>query len=116
MDAELVKLILWIIGTIVGVVWGWAKARYHLKEGKKAKLIEITEKAVLQIYEEFVREAKALSEDGKLSMEDITLARGQAWNRACDIAKGHGIDFAKEVSLHYFPVIIDKIIKSVKKN
>ncbi len=114
MDAELVKIILWIIGTVVAMIWGWAKARWHLKEGKRKVIVSIVEEAVIKTYDEFVRALKAKGE-GKLDTKDIKAARDAAWRRAKKIGKEKGIDFAKEVAKEYFPVLIDKVIKSVKK-
>ena len=43
---------------IIVAVWGWAKAKYHLAEGKNRKIAEIVEESVVLIYR---RDSNSLS-------------------------------------------------------
>jgi hypothetical protein len=84
-------------------------------KGLKEEAIEAVSAAVGKTYNEFVREAKAAWEDGKLTDEEKKHARELAYTSAIEIAKGpvktyllnHGKDW-----------IMDKVedIISAKKN
>ena len=118
MDQSTVNLILGVVGILAGLafkIWLAVKAKYKLAEGNKGKAFEIAEQAVKQTYDTIVREAKSKAADGKLSKEDITDALNNAWANAVNIGKEKGFDFAKHVAREYFPVLVDKAIKLVKK-
>jgi len=115
MDADLFKLIIQGAVTLILIIWGVVKAKYHLAEGKKGKIFESVEEGVKNSFDIFVKETKDKNEDGKLSKDEIQTALDIAWNKSKEVAKQKGIDLAKELSREYFPVLVDKVIKSLKK-
>lgn len=100
---------------VVLVVLGFLAAKFGWKKKKWGKVIQAVEKAVNTIYIEFVREAKLKNEDGKLSKEEMKKALEDAWNMTKEDLLSQGIDLAKWISKEYFPVVVDKILKTVKK-
>jgi len=100
---------------IVLVVLGFLATKFGWKKKKWGKIIQSVEKAVNTIYVEFVREAKLKNEDGKLSKEEMKKALEDAWNMTKEDLLAQGIDLAKWIAKEYFPVVVDKILKTVKK-
>jgi len=104
------------IWLVVLVVLGFLAAKFGWKKKKWGKIIQAVEKAVNTTYVEFIREAKLKSPDHKLSKEDMKKALEDAWNMTKADLMSQGIDLAKWVAKEYFPVIVAKILKAVKKN
>lgn len=104
------------LATVIALIWGIAKAKFHLDEGNKKEAAGIAEVAVKATYDEVVRDLKKSHEDGKLTKDEIAHAGKVAFAKAVEIGKAKGFDFAKIVSMEYFPVVADKIIKALKKN
>jgi hypothetical protein len=112
-----VKCALVVIPIIAFSIWGIIKAKLKLNKGKQAKITAIIEQAVVEVYMEFVRVLKrgeTGEQNNKLTIAQINEARRRAWLKAIEIAKREGINLANEIDENYFPVLIDKIIKSLK--
>ncbi len=116
MSQELLTAVLKIVAILIPIVWAIIKVKFHFDNEKNAAVMVIVEQAVNEVYLEFVREAKDKDENGKLSLEEIKIARDKAWTKALEIASSRGVNLVEEVGKEYFPVLIDKVIKSVQKN
>jgi len=103
------------IWLVVLVVLGLLAAHFGWKKKKWAKIIQAVEKGVNTVYVEFIREAKATAADGKLTNEQMKEALDKAWQLTKDDLLKQGIDLAKWITREYFPVVVDKILKAVKK-
>jgi Sec-independent protein translocase protein TatA len=109
---------LWeVVFTIIMLILGFLAAKFGWNKKKWGKIIKSVEKAVNTVYVEFVREAKLKAKEagGKLSKEDMKKALGDAWEMTKEDLQKQGIDLAKWVAKEYFPVVVDRIIKKVKK-
>jgi len=104
------------LASVIAFIWGIAKVKFHLDEGNKKEAASIAEIAVKATYDEFVRDAKASHQDGKLTKDEIAHAGKMAFGKAVEIGKAKGFDFAKIVSAEAFGVVADKVIKALKKS
>lgn len=118
---ELNTDILTIVGSILGLVWTYygRKAILHIIESlsqKERYRIAFTslEAGVEQAYQQYVREAKASSPNGKLGTEQEKEARRRAFALAQDIAMKQGIDLLPTLGKECIDVLIVKIVKSLK--
>ena len=113
----LVELILEVFALVFGLVWSWVQTQKWFVAKKDSKIVAIIEKAVQQVYDEFVREIK-YGPDGKtrekLTVVQICEARDKAWAKAEEIAKAEGLNFAKAVTTEYWPILLDKVINGIK--
>jgi len=101
---------------IILVVLGFLAAKFGWKKKKWGKIIQAVEKAVNTTYVEFVREAKLKQgSGGKLSKDDMKKALEDAWDMTKADLLAQGIDLSKWIAKEYFPVVVDKILKAVKK-
>lgn len=103
---ETKTLLISILGLVVAAI-------LRLKAVQKYKLeraLQCLEAAVRVTYEEYVRAAKAASEDGKLTTDQRQEALRQALDRAGDYARVEGVDLLKYYAIEYLPVIVEKII------
>lgn len=108
---------LWeVIMAIIAAIVGFFAAKYKWTKQKWGKIIKSAEVAINTVYREFIREAKARNEDGKLTADEIKEALGKAWELTKEDLKKQGIELAKYVSQEYFPVLVDKVLKAFKKN
>ena len=112
---EILTLVFKIVVIVVPVLWALVKTKLKLDNDKAAKITGIVEIAVQETYFEFVREVKKNSSDGKLTAVEIKDARKKAWEKAKEIGKKQGLELAGCVAEEYFPVLIDKAIKKLKK-
>ena len=109
-DVQLWEL---IVGVVV-FVWGVVKTKYALGEKMDARIKEFLEMGVQETYDTFVREAKANSSNGKLTVEQIKRARDEAWNAAQEYAKDKGVDLAKRIAAERLPALLTAIVHRFK--
>jgi Sec-independent protein translocase protein TatA len=107
---------LWeVVFTIVMLILGVLATKFGWDKAKWGKIIKSVETAVNTVYVEFIREAKLKNVDHKLTKEETQEALKRAWELTKDDLAKQGIDLAKWITQEYFPVIVDKVIKLVKK-
>jgi hypothetical protein len=85
------------------------------KLGLKEDAIESISAAVSKTYEDFVREAKAAAEDGKLDAGERKHARDLAYNSALEIAKGPVKTFILNEGKDWFMGKVEDVIAAKKK-
>lgn len=105
---EVVFTIVMIILGILATKFGWDKAKW-------GKVIKAVETAVRTVYVELVREAKLKNVDHKLTKEETLEALEMAWKLTKEDLAKQGIDLAVWITKEYFPTVVDKVIKLVKK-
>jgi Sec-independent protein translocase protein TatA len=107
---------LWeVIFTIVMIIIGILATKFGWDKAKWGKIIKAVETAVRTVYIEFVREAKLKNVDHKLTKEEVEESLKRAWDLTKDDLAKQGIDLAVWITKEYFPTIVDKVIKLVKK-
>lgn len=107
---------LWeLLATVVVIVWGAVKAKYNLDARWGREVTELLEMGAQKAYDEFVRDAKAKNPKGKLTAAQVKEARTHAWEAAREFAKERGIDLAKRVAAERIPVLITKVVNSLKR-
>lgn len=106
---------LWeLIAGVVVFVWGVVKAKYALGEKMDARIEEFLEMGVQKAYDTFVRSAKATSNSGKLTVEQINQARDEAWKAAQEYARVEGVDLAKRIAAERLPALLTAIVHRFK--
>lgn len=111
---EILNILFKAMVVLVPIIWAIVKTKLNLDKRTENKIEQIMEKAVNDVYIEFVRDKKAESENGKLSKEQILEAQESAWQKTVDLSEKNGINIVDHVSKKYFPVLIDKIIGKMK--
>lgn len=107
---------LWeLVGTIIVIIWGAVKTKYHFDEKLGKEITELLEMGAQKAYDEFVRDAKTKNPRGKLSAAQIKEARDRAWEAAKEYAKDRGIDLAKKVAAERIPVLISNVVNRLKR-
>ena len=108
------EVVLAIVLAILGIVaakLGWNKKKW-------GHIIKVVQSNVQTVYMNWVREAKVKAKEkgGKLSKEDMLKALQEAWDLSKQQLMNEGIDLAKWIAREYFPVIVNKLIKTAKKD
>jgi hypothetical protein len=106
---------LWeVCAAAIIAVWGIIKV-YLIKKNKKlSKIIEAVEIATTELYTE-ARKAKMTDPKNKLPVAKIKEFKASAIARASEILETYGIDLFSELTEEYVPVMIDKVVQSLKK-
>jgi hypothetical protein len=86
----------------------------HWKNAASEKAVKFISAAVLNTYVTYVREAKARSEDKKLTEDDRLAAMQMAKDCAISMAREEGFDLLKAVGREYLPVLIEWAIGRLK--
>lgn len=107
-----------LVFTLLTIIIGAIATKYGLDKKKWWKIIKAVEKAVQTVYVEFIRDLKLKNKEsgGKLTADQMKEALQRAWDLAKDDLAQQGIDLAKWIAKEYFPVVVDKIIKTLKKS
>lgn len=106
---------LWeVVGAIVAAIWLIVKQKIKMDEDWQVRLTGFIEAGVQVTYDEFIRQAKKASADGKLTPEQINEARGKAWDAAKVFARDQGIDLVKQVAAEQIPVLITRVANGMK--
>ncbi len=107
---------LWeLVFSIVVVIWGAVKTKYHFDEKLGKEVTELLEMGAQKAYDEFVRDAKNKNPKGKLTAAQIKEARDKAWEAAKEFGKQRGIDLAKKVAAERIPVLISNVVNKLKR-
>ena len=119
--AILVSVATAVIGVIGKVVNDWSK-----REEEKAKLIqglnakeeaiEALEMGIAKTQAEFVDGIKAIAKDGKLSKDEILMAKGLATKAAFEIATGPALTYLAGLTTDATYGIIEWLLGSKKEN
>lgn len=88
--------------------WGW------VRKWRLDRAVECLAAGVRETYEEYVREIKKASEDGKLTDEERSFAMRMALEKAKSYALNAGFDLLKVYAEEYLPVLVERIIGSQK--
>jgi hypothetical protein len=107
-----------VVTSVLGCVWAFFKSSdwfRALRDRRYFKALEALEAGVEVTYRTYVRAIKEAREDGKLTEEEIAVARQRARAAAIEFGRMKGIDVLREVGEEYVNLWIGKIVKRAKQ-
>ncbi|MFC1735129.1 hypothetical protein ACFL1X_03365 [Candidatus Hydrogenedentota bacterium] len=105
------------VGAIVAMAWTALKGQVFFERVRSQrywKAVKCLESGVVFTYENYVREIKAASSDGKLTVDERRRARKTAIEKAKEYGWDHGIDVLRELGRDYVPVLVERIVGRLK--
>ena len=105
--------------TVGGTLFAWLAKMMVAKAGEdqaKKDAILALEAAVSATYEEFVRQTKQATADGKLSDAERKAARNMAITKAKEIATGAGLKLLKSWGAPILESLVEKIVSKMKES
>lgn len=106
-----------VILSIAGALWTVIRASTwytNLKDQKYSKAVECLEGGVQVAYQTYVQAIKDAKGDGKLTVEEVALARKKATEAAMAFGASRGIDVAAQLGEAYIGIWIEKLIAKLK--
>lgn len=117
-NVELVEAVISVVAILVGALWSAGKSSElfeRLKDKKWMVALQAVEAGVEHSYRTYVGEKKKAREDGKLTQEEVKLARKIALNSAKTFAMTQGIDILKTLGEEYLDYWITQAVSDAKK-
>lgn len=105
----------YILAGIVAVV-GIVKKKYATKLERYEKGVLFLETGCKEVWDETVKDLKKNAQDGKLTKDERKKAFETAKAKAVSYAKEDGWNLLKIVADQAIPAIVDRILKSKKKD
>lgn len=105
------------VGALATTLWAWFKASAWFRicrQERYKKAVQALEAGVDATFRSYVQAIKEGREDGKLTREEMRLARKRAKDAAVEIGKTRGVDVLTEIGSEYLDVLIARIVKSLK--
>lgn len=106
-----------LVTAILGSIWTAFRSSdfYRRAQNERyAAAIQALEAGVELTYRTYVRSIKEAREDGKLTNEEMRLARRRAREAAIEFGRTRGIDVLKELGADYVDLLIAKLVKNLK--
>jgi hypothetical protein len=106
-----------LVTAILGSVWTAFRSSEFYSRARNERYgaaLEALEAGVELTYRTYVRSIKESREDGKLTQEEMRLARRRAREAAIEFGRTRGIDILKELGANYIDLIIAKQVKNLK--
>jgi hypothetical protein len=115
-NPDIVGAILLGIAAVVPFLWKLAKTKWTWlqKQLEKTELDELAEGVVAEVYQEFVRDIKAKSDDGKLTSEEKKEAMDKAIAKFRELAKNSMWPAAKALAEPVLKSLLEKAINRMK--
>jgi type II secretory pathway pseudopilin PulG len=115
---NLLETIIGVVVSLVGIVATAALTKFKQKvkfDIQTSMAFDKVTEAVRRVYEEYVREIKKASADGKLTEEEKANARTMALKYTLEIARGTEVEsFVGSLSQWAFHALIEKAVNSLK--
>ena len=99
-----------VIGALLAAVTGLVVRWSWVKKLRLEQAVQCISAGVRETYEEYVRETKKASEDGKLTAEERDAAMRMALAKARSYAREKGFDLLKIYAAEFLPVLAERII------
>lgn len=106
-----------LMGALFGGLWSMFRAsewRKRAEEKRYNKALQALEAGVELTYRTFVKSIKDSRDDGKLTEDEMRIARERARSAAIEFGQTQGIDVMRELSGEYIDVLIAKLVKNFK--
>lgn len=106
-----------LVTAILGSVWtAFRSSEFYnrARNQRYGEALQALEAGVELTYRTYVRSIKEAREDGKLTQEEMRLARRRAREAAIEFGRTRGIDILRELGADYIDLIIAKQVKNLK--
>lgn len=116
-NVEFVEAVISVVAVLVGALWSAGKSSElytKIKDRKWIVALQAVEAGVEHSYRTYVGEKKKAREDGKLTQEEVELARKIALNAAKQFAKTQGIDILKTLGEEYLEYWVTQAVLDAK--
>ncbi len=108
-----------LFAALFGGIWSFFRTsewRKRAQGQRYEKAMQALEAGVELTYRTFVKSIKDSRTDGKLTDEEMRLARERARSAAIEFGQTQGIDVVRELSGEYIDVLIAKLVKGFKSS
>lgn len=106
-----------LVTAILGSIWtAFRSSEFYnrARNERYGEALQALEAGVELTYRTYVRSIKESREDGKLTQEEMRLARRRAREAAIEFGRTRGIDILRELGADYIDLIIAKQVKKFK--
>jgi len=106
-----------LVTAILGSIWTAFRSTEFYNRARNQRYgeaLQALEAGVELTYRTYVRSIKESREDGKLTQEEMRLARRRAREAAIEYGRTRGIDILRELGANYIDLIIAKQVKNLK--
>ena len=106
-----------LVTAILGSIWtAFRSSEFYnrARNERYGEALQALEAGVELTYRTYVRSIKESREDGKLTQEEMRLARRRAREAAIEFGRTRGIDILRELGADYIDLIIGKQVKNLK--
>lgn len=107
-----------MLGTGLGALWTFVQSRRwfrRLRRRRYARAVQALEAGVDKTYREYVRALKQAREDGKLTDEEVKIARRRARRTAVEYGTTTGVDVLRALGETYIDLWISKLVRKAKQ-
>lgn len=107
-----------LVTAILGSIWTAFRSTDFYRRARSERYgeaVQALEAGVELTYRTYVRAIKESREDGKLTKEEMRLARQRAREAAIQYGRTRGIDVLRELGSDYVDLLIAKLVKNLKK-
>lgn len=118
LNVELVEVVIAAVVALVGALWSAGKSTElydRIKDKKWIVALQAIEAGVEHTYRTYVSEKKKAKEDGKLTEDEVKLARKIAINSAKTFALTQGVDVLKTLGEEYVEYWLTLAVNDAKK-
>ncbi len=108
-----------LVTAILGSVWtAFRSSEFYsrARNQRYGEALQALEAGVELTYRTYVESIKESREDGKLTKEEMRLARKRAREAAIEFGRTRGIDVLRELGADYIDLIIAKQVKRLKNS
>ena len=108
-----------LFAALFGGVWSLFRAsdwRKRAQDQRYNRALQALEAGVELTYRTFVKSIKDSRADGKLTADEMRLARERARSAAIEFGQTQGIDVVRELSGEYIDLLIAKIVNGFKNS
>jgi len=107
-----------LVTAILGSIWTAFRSTdfyRRVRSDRYADAVQALEAGVELTYRTYVRALKESREDGRLTKEEMRLARQRAREAAIEYGRTRGVDVLRELGADYVDLLIAKLVKNLKK-
>lgn len=116
-NVEFIEAVISVVAVLVGALWSAGKSSElyaKIKDKKWLVALQAVEAGVEHSYRTYVSEKKKAAEDGKLTEEEVTIARRVAVNAAKTFALTQGVDVLKILGEEYLEYWVTQAVLDAK--
>lgn len=106
-----------LVTAVLGSIWTAFRSSElyrRTQDQRYSEAMQALEAGVELTYRTYVRAIKESREDGKLTLEEMRLARRRAREAAIEFGRTRGVDVLRELGGEYVDLLIAKLVKKLK--